>query len=1049
VATRTSPITVGRDAELARIDEAREHAATGRPAIVIVRGEAGIGKTRLVGDAIDRARSAGSLILHGACLDLAGEGLPYLPFVEALRNFVRTTPKDRAMALLGPAAASLGALAPEIGALARPRSGDAPAGDAPEIAPERPDSTVDRARLFERVLGFLDRCGADAPVVAVIEDVQWVDPATHDLVTFLVRNVTSERLVAILTCRTDDLTPGHPVLAWLAELGRAPGAIRIDLGRLSRDDVERQLGAMNGAPVSRDVVRSIWRRSEGHPLFAEELLGAAAGVDTGPPPSLVDVLLGRVASLDETSLPIVRALAVAGRPIDERLLGPLVGRSTREVGDAIRAATAAGVLAALPDGRHGFRHELLREIVERDLSLGERRELHDGFARELTAHPDLADDRPAAATAELARHWAAADRPLEAHEASLAAAAEAEAVHAFSDAHRQLERAIALEPRLPAKAAPTAPQRIDVRRRAATVADLGGSAERAVELIQEALALSEAAGDLVTAGRLHSRLAFLTWAGGDGEGALAEHRRAVELVPDEPPSTERAAVLGGLGGALMGLGRWAESRPICEAAIACAVEIGAAHEESRARTMLGSDLVALGDVEAGLDELRRAHDLATQPTELWVVTGHNLGLNLLVADRLDEAFAVATSVREGARAGGLERRYGMELAALVGDVLLRLGRWADADAVTAEGIALDQRGEGTAYLALVRARLEARRGDVRAARRHLATIDAERLEADVAVFHAIVAAEACLAEGRPELALEAVSAVIDPWLGTGDVLWGVPLVTLGLRAAAERAEALRSDRDEPGLAELRVTVDALRLQSASLSTRVVTAGAAAWLATADAEGARSDGTVDGEPWRRAIGAWGADIDPFEAAYARYRFAETELRRAGVRADVSTELVAAWRTAVGLGAAALQRAIEVLARRARVPLVADPATQTPEAGDPGRPGPPGPIEPVATGPGRSGSARRAGLHHGLSAREIEVLRLVAAGRSNGEIGDELFITRKTAGVHVTHILDKLGVSNRVEAAMAAARLGLLEVEAEAEGEGEPKVGVEREPEPRAG
>jgi DNA-binding CsgD family transcriptional regulator len=298
-------------------------------------------------------------------------------------------------------------------------------------------------------------------------------------------------------------------------------------------------------------------------------------------------------------------------------------------------------------------------------------------------------------------------------------------------------------------------------------------------------------------------------------------------------------------------------------------------------------------------------------------------------------------------------------------------------------------------------------------------------------------------EGRPELALEAVSVVIDPWLGTGDVLWGVPLVALGLRAAAERAEALRSDRDEPGLAALRVTVGALRGHAASLSTRVVTAGAAAWLATAAAEGARHDGTFDAVPWRRAIDAWGADIHPFEAAYARYRFAETELRRAGVRADVSTELVAAWRTAVGLGASALQRAIEVLARRARVPLALAAATPTPAAGVPGRRGASAPGEPVATGPGPSGSTRRAGPHHGLSAREIEVLRLVAAGRSNGEIGDELFITRKTAGVHVTHILDKLGVSNRVEAAMAAARLGLLEAEAESEGANE------REPEPRVG
>jgi predicted ATPase len=295
VATRTSPITVGRDAELARIDVAREQAGTGRPVIVLVRGEAGIGKSRLVADAMDRARAAGSPILHGACLDLTGEGLPYLPFVEALRKFVRTTPPDRAIELLGPARAELGPLIPEVAALAQHVE---PGGhDAAEPLPDRPDSTVDRARLFERILGFLGRLGAEAPAVAVIEDVQWVDPATHDLITFLVRNVTSERLVAILTCRTDDLTPGHPVLAWLAELGRAPGAVRIELGRLSREDVERQLVAMNGAPVPREIARSIWHRSGGHPLFAEELLASATEAGTPAPPSLVDVLLSRVATL--------------------------------------------------------------------------------------------------------------------------------------------------------------------------------------------------------------------------------------------------------------------------------------------------------------------------------------------------------------------------------------------------------------------------------------------------------------------------------------------------------------------------------------------------------------------------------------------------------------------------------------------------------------------------------------------------------------------------------------------------------------------------------
>ena len=1001
---------MGRDRELARIDEARAHAAEGRPAIVIVRGEAGIGKTRLVAEAIERSRAAGSPILHGACLDLQGEGLPYLPFVEATRNFVRTTPRRDAIAALGPAAADLATIVPEVAGLI----GDGASPGAP--AAEPPRSTVDRARLFERVLGFLDRLGGEAPVVAVIEDVQWVDPATHDLVSFLVRNVTRERLLAILTCRTDDLPPGHPVLAWLGELGRAPGAVRIELGRLSQPDVERQLAAMSEGAADADLMSTIWRRSEGHPLFAEELLAAADEPEQPAQPALIDVLLTRVAALNEEARAVVRVLAVAGGPADERLLAELVGRSAAEVGAALREAGSGGVLAVRPDGRHGFRHELLREIVERELSRAERRELHERIAEVLEARPDLADERPAAATAELARHWAAAQRPVEAHRAARAAAAAAEAVHAFADAHRQWERAFALEDHLAPDARPADPERLADRQRAATMADLGGSVDRAVELTREALSLAEVGDDPTATGVLHSRLAFLTWATGDGEAALVEHRRAVELVPAEPPTEARATVLGGLGGALMGLGRWAESRRECEAAIACARAVGSAHEESRARMNLGSSFVALGDVEAGLDELREAHRLAgTAPTELWVVTGHNLGLNLLVADRLDEALAVAQATRQGARDGGLERRYGMDLAALAADALTRLGRLDEALGATGEGLALDQRGEGTSYLAAIRGRIHGRRGELAEARRHLGTVDAAELEADNAVLHAIVLAEVALADGRPAEALDTVMPVLDPWLKTGDVLWGVPLVTLGLRAAAEQAEASRATRGGDGVPpDPRVT--SLRTHAASLAGRVVTGGARAWLTTAEAERSRLDGVIDGAPWRAAIEAWDAGGEPWEAAYARYRFAETELRRSGVKAAVAAELQAAWRIALALGAAGLRQAIEVLARRARVTLAEDVGDVTV-----GLLADSDQSVGVAAASGRSDDAPR----HTLSAREIEVLRLVAAGRSNGEIGDELFITRKTAGVHVTHILDKLGVSNRVEAAMAAARLGLLE------------------------
>jgi hypothetical protein len=226
-----------------------------------------------------------------------------------------------------------------------------------------PDAAGDRARLFERLLGVFGRMGAEAPVLAVVDDVQWIDPATHDLITFLVRNMTTEHVVAILTCRTDDLGPGHPILAWLAELGRAPGATRIDLERLTRGDVERQLAAIRDAPVSIDLAQSIWERSGGHPMFAEELLADTTDPveeDTIPPSLGPADDPGRASTI--TSCP--SSGPGRRRPTsDERLLAPVLicppgGRR------GVPRAASRGVLTGRPDGRHEFRHELLRQIVE-------------------------------------------------------------------------------------------------------------------------------------------------------------------------------------------------------------------------------------------------------------------------------------------------------------------------------------------------------------------------------------------------------------------------------------------------------------------------------------------------------------------------------------------------------------------------------------------------------------------------------------------------------------------------------------------------------------
>jgi DNA-binding CsgD family transcriptional regulator/tetratricopeptide (TPR) repeat protein len=1030
-----APVIVGRDVELGRIDDAFTQAGAGRPQLVLVFGEAGIGKTWLAREAIARARIAGGYVLAGSCLDIGGGALPYVPVAEALRGLARTVAPDDLDRLLGPARDDLAAIVPELAQLtgAGPRSGSgaAAAGTAAtvESRPSGVASETNQARLFERFIGFLGRLGEDAPMLAVVDDVQWIDRASRDLLTFLVRNVTTERMVAILTCRMDDLPRGHPILAWLAELGRAPGGVRIDLGRLDQAAVGQMREAFTGRPSRADETARLWRRSEGNPLFVGELLDSerSGGPDPGrQPASLVEILVARVAGLSPPARRLLDAISIAGRAVDERLLALVVGAEEDEVARGLRQAIDGGVVVADPAGAgYRFRHELLREVVEQELLPGEVRALHERYGEMLAANPELADPSPAGAPAELAHHWARAGRAVEAYRSSITAAAAAEAVDAFSDALNHLERALDIEPHLPEDTRPTLAERLTTRRRAAEMADLAGTFDRAIELTREALAMTDQDLDPISAGTLHSRLGYLIWVSGDGESAIAEHQIAVRLVPETPPTPARARVLASLGGALMGEGRYAESRPVCEAAIVCAVAADAPAEESRARNVLGSDLVGLGHIDEGLAELRQAREIAQRAasSDVIVVAHHNLALNLAQADHLDEALAEARDGLGVARRAGLERRFGQDLAALSGDSLLRLGRWPEADEAIRDGLALAQRRMVTTYLSAVRARQLALQGHVDDAEKRLSTIDRPSLDPDVAAFVGQVRAEAALAGGRPEQGMAAAAEGLDSMAGLEDALWSPALVALGLRSLGELAEMARAMHDDTAIEESRRQAEPLVARATELATRASTRSARAWLATARGEAARVEGQPDVEAWRSAVDLWAGVPDPYQVATARLRLAEAILRTKGIRADVAELLRSANATAAALGAAPLQRDIEGLAGRARIALDAEDAAAAvvPAAR---------PQDKVVARAGQDPLRR-----FGLSAREIEVLRLVAAGQSNGEIGKRLFITRKTAAVHVTHILDKLGVSNRVEAAMIAARLGLAD-----EGDAAPESGT---------
>lgn len=1005
----SSPILVGRDDLLATVTRAIGDAASGAPRFVIVRGEAGIGKSRLVNEATAHLPGR-TLVLVGECLDIGAAGLPYLPIAEALRHLARAVAPEVLADALGPGRRDLATLVPELA----PDGSDPGQGDRPPIvtdpaAPNVLTSGLAQARLFERVLGLLTALSARQPTVLVVEDVHWIDRATRDLLMFLERNLTSERLAIVLTLRDADLPRGHPILAWLADIERSPSTVVVELGRLDRAAVDRQLRMIAGAELVPGLAERIWRRSNGIPLFVEELFSVRTD-DPEAPRAAVEVLLTRVARLDPAARAVVDAAAIAARPIDERLLAEVLEVPEAEIDGPLRAAISNGVLEPEPaTERYRFRHELLREVVERELLPGARRRLHERFARRLEVRSDLADTSPVGAASELAVHFAAAGLATEAYARSIDAAGAAEAVHAYADAERNLERALDLETRFPALA-PDGQDRIGIRSRAADDADLAGDPARALELTREALALVDPSTEPVTAGLLHSRIGYLQWSLGDGPSALASHEAAVRLVPPDPPTPERARVLGALGGALMGEGRWAESRTLCESAIACAMAAGAPAEESRARNMLGSDLVALGQIDAGIAELREACRIAARAgrADILIIGHYNLALNLAAADHLEGAAAETRAGLAVARGAGLERRFGQDLAALAGDVLTRLGRLDEAGQAVADGLALDPRRRGNVYLATVHSRLAVIRGDYQEAERRRSDINPESLDPDVAAFVASAMAEMLLWEDRAAEAVDAAESGLARLDGLEDVLWSAPLVALGLRGIAEQSEAARAQRTASPRDSDTGSLERLRDRLEWLAPRITTTTGRGLVALARGELSRVVGDHATPSWYEAIEAFDAVPDPLAAAYARLRAAEAELRARGLRADVASLLRQAAAIADRTGARPLAEAVATLAGRARI-------ATTPESTEAA------PAVPASASVAPDPRAAVTAL--GLSAREIEVLELVTAGYTNGEIAERLFITRKTAAVHVTHILDKLGVANRVSAAMIGSRVGL--------------------------
>ncbi|HEY3524517.1 MAG TPA: AAA family ATPase, partial [Candidatus Limnocylindrales bacterium] len=524
-ASRALPALVGRDAPLGTLDAALDRAVDGQPSIVGLSGEAGIGKSRLLAEVVAHAEARAIVNAVAGCVEVGSE-LPFLPLATLLRRAVGQLRPDRRAAVVGIAAEEVARLVPEL-------APDALAGPLPSDA-------AGRARLFERLLGVVERL-AEEPVLLAVEDCHWADEATRSFLAFLTRSATVGRLVLVLTRRSAAAQSHDPRDAWLDDLARLPNATAIDLGPLDRTAVHAQLSAI--APTADpELLDRVWRRSDGNPMFAEELMASAVRGERLPR-ALADSLDRQLGSLPAPSRRALGAAAVIGRPFDERLVALVLDEPTTHVRGALRPALEAHVLALVDDGRRlAFRHGLHAEAVERALLPDERRSLHAAVAAVLEQRPELADRAPGGPAGERAHHWQAADRPTEAIAAGLEAASAALAVTAYAIADDHFERALGL---IADGAVP--PDDLDLvglGLDAADAADLAGRTDRALTRARTATIVAEAAGDIVAAGRLRSRIGYFLWVLGRSAEAIEEHRRGVALVPVDPPSEARAQVLG-------------------------------------------------------------------------------------------------------------------------------------------------------------------------------------------------------------------------------------------------------------------------------------------------------------------------------------------------------------------------------------------------------------------------------------------------------------------------------------------------------------------------
>ncbi|WP_281191676.1 ATP-binding protein [Nonomuraea maritima] len=943
-----SPVFVGRDEELSVLAECLDGATKGTVTAVLLGGEAGVGKTRLVQRFAEQCTADGAHVLVGGCVELSIEGLAYAPFTAALRQLVREQGPAAVTGMLPDGAErDLARLLPEFGE---------PPGDG--------ETDTGRARLFEQFLTLLERLSACRPTVLVIEDIHWADRSSRDLIAFLSRNLHIAQALIVMTYRSDDLHRQHPLRPVLAELGRVQGVHRLDLPRLSRDEVGQQMTAILGRAPEYAKVQKVYERSEGIPLFVEAML--ESGEMGAFPESMTDLILGCVERLPEETQRVLRVAAAGGIRVSHRLLAAVSGLSDVELETALRPAIAGNVLQIADNRAYVFRHALIREAVHDELLPGEHQRLHRRFAEEIGK--DRALVLPGRAPVELAHHWHGARDDRWALISAWEAARESFKSFAYTEAIPLLERVLMLWDRVDDAAGLIGADHTAVLERASEAANAGGDVDKGVKFVRAALAELDETREPERVARLIVRRTQFYDSKGK-PGIIDDLRHALTLVSG--CSRDRADVLTPLSRHLMMRGEIDEASELIAEGLRLAREHGDRCVEADLLLNLGLGHSLNGDTDSTLQVNEQALQIGRESGSGRVITraiANNVDA-LLAMGRADEALRMSQDGWRLAKKYGRLRGSGLFIKSNWGETLEALGRWDEAVEVVESALSHGPVPRTRRHLLRLRADIALARGELPLVESILSELGVLKGRTEDYIQDVISNARLRIgwyqAQDDPGAALAEAERVLAHPRQSSKAMLSWRLLSL-LRTVCDGAEEIEQERTA-----------ALRAQAATVATELSVIGP-----VAEAYRLSYAGDFDA-----AATVWQRLRRPHNEALALQRAAAVAAR-AGDREGAAARLVKALPLAQALRATPLTERIQELLRRVGGGTTAQDRSEL------------------------------------LTPREREVLRLVAQGRTNRDIAAELFISAKTVSVHVSHILAKLGVTTRGEAAAVGHRLSLL-------------------------